>query len=316
VRCPLARQGWHDATVAPDNGSTRTVVVALLANLGIVVAKLAAAVITGSTAMFAETVHSTADAGNSVLLLVAQRRSRRPAAPSGLSRGREAYFWALLAAIGVFVVGAVLAIYDGVRELLNPVGAESFLVAYVVLAIAFLLDLVSFRRARQHLSGEARAQARGLLEHVRLTSDPTTRAVFAEDAAGLTGNVLAALGIALHQATGSAVPDAVAAIGIGLILGGVAVFLVGRNHDFLVGEEVGPAGKERIRAIIAAWPGVVAVRGLVVLFTGPGELLVVARIDIDDDLDGAAVEHLVTGIERELRALEPSIARVDVVPTG
>jgi cation diffusion facilitator family transporter len=313
---PSARQGWHDATVASDNGSTRTVVVALLANLGIVVAKLAAAVVTGSTAMFAETVHSAADTGNSVLLLVAQRRSRRPAAPSGLSRGREAYFWALLAAIGVFVVGAVLAIYEGVRELLNPVEAESFLVAYVVLAIAFLLDLVSFRRARRHLSGEARARARGLLEHVRLTSDPTTRAVFAEDAAGLIGNVLAALGIALHQATGSAVPDAVAAIGIGLILGGVAVFLVWRNHDFLVGQEVAPAGKERIRAIIAGWPGVVAVRGLVVLFTGPGEVLVVARIDIDDDLDGAAVEHLVTGIERELRALEPSIARVDVVPTG
>ena len=310
------RAGWHDEAVASDHESRRTVMVALLANLGVVVAKLTAAVITGSTAMFAETVHSAADTSNSGLLLVAQRRGRRPAAPSGLSRRREAYFWALLAAVGVFVVGAVLAIYEGVRELLNPDQAESFAVAYIVLAVSFLLDLVSFLRANRQLSGEAHALARGLLEHVKLTSDPTTRAVFAEDAAGLTGNLLAATGIALHQATGSAVPDAVAAICIGLVLGTVAVFLVERNRDFLVGEEVAPADTARIRAVIAGWPGVVAVRRLAVVFTGPREVLVVARVDIDDDLDGAAVEQLVSGIERELRALEPAIARVDVVPTG
>jgi cation diffusion facilitator family transporter len=261
-------------------------------------------------------VHSAADTGNSLLLLVAQHRSGRPAASSGLSRGREAYFWALLAAIGVFVVGAVLAVYEGVRELLDPTAAESFVVAYVVLAVAFFLDLVSFLRARRQLSGEARTLARGLLEHVRMTSDPTTRAVFAEDAAALTGNVIAATGIALQQATGSATPDALASIGIGLILGTVAVFLVERNRDFLVGEEVSPAGKQRIRAFIAGWPGVVAVRSLIAIFTGPDEILVSARVDIDDTLDGAAVEHLVSDIERELRGLQPKITQVNVVPTG
>ncbi len=175
---------------------------------------------------------------------------------------------------------------------------------------------MSFLRARRQLSGEAQAQARGLLEHVWMTSDPTTRAVFAEDSAALIGNVLAATGIALNQVTGSVVPDAVAAIGIGLLLGTVAVILIERNHDFLVGQEVAPAGKERIRTFIAGWPGVVAVQRLVVTFIGPDEVLVVARVNIDDDLDGAAVEHLVSGIERELCAREPSIARVDVVPSG
>ena len=261
--------------MASDDESARTVVVALLANLGIVVAKLAAAIITGATAMFAETVHSAADTANSLLLLVAQHRSDRPAAPGALSRGREAYFWALLAAIGVFVVGAVLAVYEGVRELLDPTPAESFVVAYVVLALAFLLDLVSFLRARRQLSAEAQTRARGLLEWVRMTSDPTTRAVFAEDAAALTGNVIAATGIALQQATGSATPDALASIGIGLILGTVAVFLVERNRDFLVGQEVSPAGRQRIRAFIAGWPGVVAVRSLIAIFTGPDEILVI-----------------------------------------
>jgi cation diffusion facilitator family transporter len=302
--------------VASDRESTRTVVVAMLANVGVMLSKLVAAVITGSTAMFAETVHAAADTGNSALLMVAQRQSRPAPAADGLSRGREAYFWALLAAIGVFVVGAVLAVYEGIRELINPTAAESFAVAYVVLAVAFLLDSVSFLRARRHLSSEARALSRGLLEHVRMTSDPTTRAVFAEDSAALVGNLVAAAGIALHQATGSVTPDALASIGIGLILGTVAVFLIGRNHDFLVGEEVAPAGRERIRAVIAGWPGVEAVRGLVVFFSGPDEILVVARVDIDDRLDGAEVERLATGIERELQAREPMIARVDVVPTG
>jgi len=302
--------------VASGDESARTVVVALLANLGIVVAKLTAALITGTTAMFAETVHAAADTGNSLLLLVAQRQSDRPAAPSGLSRGREAYFWALLAAIGVFVVGAVLAVYEGVRALLDPSPAESFVVAYVVLAVAFFLDLVSFLRARRQLSSEAHTRARRLLEQVRVTSDPTTRAVFTEDAAALTGNVIAATGIALQQATGSATPDALASIGIGIVLGAVAVFLVERNRDFLVGQEVGPAGKERISKFIAGWPGVVAVRNLIAIYTGPDEIVVIARVDIDDNLDGAAVEHLVSDIERELRAREPSISRVDVVPTG
>ena len=302
--------------VASGDESARTVVVALLANLGIVVAKLTAALITGTTAMFAETVHAAADTGNSLLLLVAQRQSDRPAAPSGLSRGREAYFWALLAAIGVFVVGAVLAVYEGVRALLDPSPAESFVVAYVVLAVAFFLDLVSFLRARRQLSSEAHTRARRLLEQVRVTSDPTTRAVFTEDAAALTGNVIAATGIALQQATGSATPDALASIGIGIVLGAVAVFLVERNRDFLVGQEVGPAGKERISKFIAGWPGVVAVRNLIAIYTGPDEIVVIARVDIDDSLDGAAVEHLVSDIERELRAREPSISRVDVVPTG
>ena len=296
--------------------SMRTVVVALLANAGIAVAKGVAAAITGSTAMFAETVHSVADTGNEVLLLVAHRRGRRRAEPGTLSRGREAYFWAMLAAIGVFVVGSVIAIFEGIHELIHPIPAESFAVAYVVLVVAFVLEGVSFLRATRQLHGEAAGLDRSLLEHVRLTSDPTTRAVFAEDAAALIGNVLALVGIALHQVTGSVVPDALASIGIGLVLAGVAFFLVERNRDFLVGEEVAPAGKQRIAEALAAWPGVVEVRDLVVTFTGPDEVWVVARVDIDDSLSGAQVEELAAGIERRLVTREPAITRVDIVPVG
>ena len=175
---------------------------------------------------------------------------------------------------------------------------------------------MSFLRATRQLHGEAAGLDRSLLEHVRLTSDPTTRAVFAEDAAALIGNVLALVGIALHQVTGSVVPDALASIGIGLVLAGVAFFLVERNRDFLVGEEVAPAGKQRIAEALAAWPGVVEVRDLVVTFTGPDEVWVVARVDIDDSLSGAQVEELAAGIERRLVTREPAITRVDIVPVG
>jgi cation diffusion facilitator family transporter len=296
--------------------SARTVVVALAANAGVAVAKFAAAVITGSTAMFAETIHSVADTGNEVLLLVGQRRGRRRDSPASPSRGREAYFWALLAAIGVFVVGSVLAVFEGIRELLNPTPATSFAVAYVVLAVAFLLELTSFLRASRQLRREARGLDRDLLEHVRLTSDPTTRAVFAEDAAALVGNVVAAIGIAAHQLTGSVVPDALASIAIGLVLGGVAVFLVERNRDFLVGEEVPEAGKGHIAQFLADQPGIVSVRNLAVSFTGPGEVWVVARVDIDDALTGAEVENLAVDVERTLIAQSPVITRVDLVPVG
>lgn len=305
-----------DPGAEPRGESMRTVVVALLANGGIAVAKGVAAVVTGSTAMFAETVHSVADTGNEVLLLVAHHRGQRRAEPGRISRGREAYFWAMLAAIGVFVVGSVIAIFQGIHELMNPIAAESFAVAYVVLVVAFVLEGLSFLQAARQLRGEAVELDRSLLEHVRLTSDPTTRAVFAEDAAALIGNVLALVGIGLHQVTGSVVPDALASIGIGIVLAGVAFFLVERNRDFLVGEEVGPAGKQRIAEALAAWPGVVEVRDLVVTFTGPDEVWVVARVDVDDGLTGAEVEEMAAGIERRFTEAEPAITRVDIVPVG
>ena len=132
----------------------------------------------------------------------------------------------------------------------------------------------------------------------------------------LIGIVLALVGIALHQVTGSVVPDVLASIGIGLVLAGVAFFLVERNRDFLVGEEVGPAGKQRIADALAAWPGIVEVRDLVVTFTGPDEVWVVARVDLEDTLTGAEVEQLAAGIERQFMQAEPAITRVDIVPVG
>src|SRR5712671_1535252 len=240
-----AARGSHDLFMsvpllrAPRaSESFTTVLVAFGANIVIAAAKSAAAVATGSASLVAEAAYSWADSGNEIFLLIADRRSRRPpdrAHPFG--HGREAYVWSLFAALGLFVAGAVVSVTRGVQELFHPGPAEHFLVGYVVLAVSFVLEGISFLQSVRQARSEAESLQRDVLEHVMATSDPTLRAVFAEDSAALTGLVIAAAGLAAHQLTGSPVPDATGSILIGLLLGSVAVVLINRNRQFLIGEE-------------------------------------------------------------------------------
>jgi cation diffusion facilitator family transporter len=300
----------------PTGESTVTVVVALLANAGIAVAKLMAALLSGSSAMLAESFHAFADTGNEVVLLVAQRASQKPPDQDHpLGHGRAAYFWALIAALGVFVTGSLLSIRQGVLELLQPdERTTSFLVAYIVLAIALVLESISLWRAYQQLRKEAKDLDREFTEHVRLSSDPIARAVFAEDAAAVAGNIIAGIGIALQQLTGSRVPDGVAALLIGLVLAYVAFELARRNGDFLIGRRAPPNVEADVRKAIARVRGVTGVGELLVTFLGPRQLRVLARVNIDDRLDGAQVKALTADIENSLCGESPYIVRVDVVP--
>lgn len=299
------------------DGSRRVVVVALAANLAIAAAKFVAAAVTGSPALLAEAFHSVADSGNELLLGVAEVRGERPPDerhPFG--HGREAYFWSLIAAVAVFVGGSLLSIREGVAELLHPVEVSSFVAGYVVLAVAVTLDGLSFRQAYRQLRREAAGLDRDFGTHFLLTSDPVTRAVFLEDAAAMSGGAVAAAGLALRQATGSHMPDAVAAIVIGLILAYVAVQLTRRNRDFLVGEQAPDQIKARVRETILAQPGVVALTELVVTFVGPRRLWVVGRVDIDDTLTGSDVELLVRTTEQVLQESSETIIRADIVTVG
>ena len=301
----------------PSGESGTTVVVALAANLGIALAKLAAAIISGSSAMLAESFHAMADTGNEVLLLVAQRKSARPPDENHpLGHGRAAYFWALIAALGVFVTGALLSIRQGVLELLHPGEATSFLLAYVVLAIPLVLESISLLRAYRQLRKEATELDREFTEHFWLSSDPIARAVLAEDAAAVAGNVIAGVGIGLRQLTGSRVPDGVAALLIGLVLGYVALELARRNGDFLIGRRAPANIEAQVRRTITALRGVTGIGELLVTFLGPRQLRVLARVDIDDGLSGAQVKSLVAELEDTLCRDSPYIVRVDVVPDG
>jgi cation diffusion facilitator family transporter len=297
--------------------SLGTILVALGVNFAIAVGKLVTGLITGSSALLAEAAHSFADTGNSVILLVADRRGSRPADRAHpLGYGREAYFWALLASVGVFLTGGALSVVEGIRAWLRPEPVVSYLLAYAVLTISLVLESVSLWRAHRQLQKEAGTLSRDLLEHVSLTSDPVTRAVFFEDSAAVAGNVVAIAGVALHQITGSSTFDAVAAIVIGLGLAVVAYELAGRNHDFLVGEEAPEDFRDRIRDVVAEHDGVEGVPELLTMFLGPRKVHVLGRVELADALSEPQVEDLLRAIERDVRGTSDVVARVDLVPTG
>jgi cation diffusion facilitator family transporter len=266
--------------------SMLTVVVALAANGLLAVAKSVAAAFTGSAAMVAEAAHSWADTGNEVFLLVAERQGRRPRdAEHPRGYGRATYIWSLVAAFGLFSAGAVVSLWHGITDLLHPAHepAGTYVANYVVLGIAFVLEGTSFVQATRQVRGAARRLDLHPLRYIDRTSNPTVRAVFLEDSAALVGIVLAAAGIALHQVTGEAYWDAAGSIAIGLLLGVVAVFLMRRNMEYLLGEALSPELRGEVLRRLLEHPEIDRITYLHVEYVGPQRLFVVAAVDLVGD---------------------------------
>jgi cation diffusion facilitator family transporter len=250
-----------------------------------------------------------------VLLLIANRRSARPADDRRpLGYGREVYVWSLLAAIGLFVVGASVSVWHGLSELIGgeQAAGRDYSLSYAVLAIAFVLEGISFLQALRQLRAEAHRLHRDLLEHALETSDPTTRAVFAEDAAALIGIVIATTGIAMHELTEVAAWDAAGSIVIGVLLGAVAVLLIDRNRRFLTGEPGSAELRDAAIARVQQLPDVAKVRYLRLEFVGPKQLFLVASVDLTGDEAESSVARRLRRLERELEA-DPFV--VDAVLT-
>ncbi|GAA4749877.1 cation transporter [Nocardioides endophyticus] len=286
-----------DDPAAPSGGeSLLTVVVALTANAVLAVAKTVAALLTGSAAMVAEAAHSWADAGNEVFLLIAERSGSRPRDeehPRGY--GRATYAWSMIAAFGLFTAGAVVSIWHGVTQLTSESEETSFLVNYVVLGIAFLLEGTSFVQASRQIHGASRRFGMHPLRYVTQTSNPTLRAVFFEDFSALLGILIAVAGIGLHQLTGNAVFDAIGSIAIGVLLAFVAVFLIRRNMDYLLGEAPSAETRSRVIAGILEHPQVERLTYLHLEFVGPSRVFVVAAVDlVGDDTEA----HLAVRLRR------------------
>lgn len=301
-----------------EDESTSTVLVALAANAGIAVAKIVAGLLSGSSAMLAEGAHSVADTTNQVFLLTSLRLGRRPADETHpFGYGKERFFWSLLAAVGIFVTGAVFSIYEGVHGLLEGTGTEEtgYLLSYVVLAVSFVLEGTSWLRAVRQLRREAAARGRRLFEHVRVSSDPTVKTVFSEDSAALVGLLLAAGGLALHQVTDDAAYDSIAAVAIGVLLALVA-YLLGRDtKELLIGEAAPAEARQALRRELAEFDDVERVVEMRTMLVGPSTLLVAARIDVNDDLAAADVEDLSDRIERELKERHPQLSEVYLAVT-
>lgn len=288
--------------------SIATVLIALGANLLIAVAKTFAAALTGAASMVAEAAHSWADTGNEVFLYIAARRSTKAADPKHpYGYGRDAYVWSLFAAFGLFTIGAGVSIMHGIQELIDPEPADRFVISYVVLGIAFVLEGTSFLQATRQSRREAAASHRDLLDHVMSTSDPTLRAVFFEDAAALIGLVIAFAGILAHQLTGSAVPDAVGSILVGVLLAVVAILLIRQNRRFLVGVAVDPELRAAALGRLLEHPAIAQVTYLHIEFVGPGRVFLVAAVDLDGDTAEHEVAATLNEIEDEL-AKSPRVA--------
>jgi cation diffusion facilitator family transporter len=286
-----------------------TVVLAFLANILVAIAKTVAAVITSSASMVAEAAHSWADAGNEIFLLIADRRGAKTKdARHPLGYGRNAFVWSLIAAFGIFTAGSIVSIMHGIQELSDTGPVESPVVAYIVLGIAFVLEGTSFTQAMVRSRRLAQERGSSTWDFVLETSDTTLRAVFFEDSAALIGLVLAGGSILLHQLTGVAAWDAIGSILVGILLGVVAVILIGRNIAFLVGTSVSPALRSRVGTALLGMDDIERVTYLHIEYVGPNRLFLVAEVD----LAGDAREH---DVARRLREVERRIEAHDAVET-
>jgi cation diffusion facilitator family transporter len=278
-----------------------TVVLAFFANLVVALGKSVAAALTGSASMTAEAAHSWADVGNEVFLLVADRRGAgRADKLHPLGYGREAYFWSTIAAFGLFTAGAIVSITHGVQELLDPEPATDYWIAYLVLGVSAVLEGISFTQALRQSRAGARNRGVHTLRFVLDSSNPTLRAVFAEDAAALVGLAIAFLGVLLHQVTGSPAWDAIGSILVGVLLGIVAIVLIDRNRRFLVGQGVSGEVRETVIDLLLERPSVDRVTYVHVEYVGPDRVFLVAAVDLRGDETESNVAIVLRRIEREL----------------
>jgi cation diffusion facilitator family transporter len=297
--------------------SRTTVLIALAANSGIAVAKLIAGLAGGSSAMLAEGAHSIADTTNQLFLLGSLRFAQRePDEQHPFGYGKERFLWTFMAAIFIFVGGALFSIYEGVSKLMEGAGEPpKYGLTYGVLVLALVLEGASLLRALRQTRSDADRADREIAHYVRTSRDPTTKTVVFEDSAAVAGVLLALIGVGLHQLTGSAAPDAIAAILIGLLLGVVAVGLWRDTRGLLIGEAALPEERERLVAVLCEHPQVDHVVELMTMAMGPDSLLVAVRLDLADGLGSDEVESLAAELERAMRDAVPAARHVFIDPT-
>jgi cation diffusion facilitator family transporter len=296
--------------------SAGTVIVAGLANLAIAIAKLIGGLISHSSAMLSEAAHSVADTVTEVFLFIALKRGEKPPDekhPFGY--GRETYFWAFIASLATFLVGAGFSFYQGITTIIEREQQGDPMVSYIVLAVSFVLEGISFLKAVRQVRGAARKWGVSPTGYLSRTTDTTVKAVTFEDAAALVGLVLAALGLFLEEMTGDPLWDGAAAIAIGLLLLVVAFVLARANKSLLIGQSASPQIEAELKAEIAAMPHVDGVPLLLTSVIGPGKILVAAKVDFDDTSTVADVERTADEVEKRLVQRHEGVQYVFLDPT-
>lgn len=288
---------------AADSKTRVTVLIALAANLVIAVAKAVGGLLSGSPALLSEAAHSVADSLNEIFLLASLKRSRKaPDSDHPFGYGKERYFWALLAAVGIFVMGGCFSVFQGVQALGSDEneGSTGYIVGLIVLAVALVAEGTSLTRALIQL----RASKKGAAQ------DPTLRTVLAEDSTAVLGVVLAMLGMALHWITGNIVWEASASFAIGALLVYIAYRLGSEARAQLIGETVDKETVRRIRGLLDEQPEIDNVAALLTMKLGLDSALVAARVDLSPGMDSERVELVCERIKRDVTRTWPEADQV------
>lgn len=285
-------------------GGTRAILAAMLANLGIAITKFFAFLVSGSSSMLAESVHSVADSGNQVLLLIGGQRSKRAATPEHpFGYGRERYLYAFVVSIVLFAVGGLFSMYEGVHKIRHPEELTNIVVPIVVLLVAIGLEGFSLRTAVV----ESNKVRRGLswVQFVRRAKAPELPVVLLEDVGALIGLVLALAGVGLTAITGDAVWDGLGTVAIGTLLIVIAIVLGIETKSLLLGEGALPSDVDAIRAALLDGVDIKRVIHMKTLFLGPEELLVAAKITLSSSASVADVAKAINDAEARIRASVP-----------
>ncbi len=295
------------------SSSRKVILAALVGNALIAVTKFGAAVVTGSSAMLSEGIHSLVDTGNQVLLLHGLRRAQRPPEPGfPFGHGKEIYFWSFVVAILIFAVGAGVSIYEGIRHLLHPVHVTNPTINYLVLGAAFLFEGAAWLFAWKAFN-RSRGR-RSVIEAVNRGKDPSLFLVLFEDSAAMAGIVVAFLGIYLGQVTGSPYFDGAASVIIGLILGATAWWLALETKGLLIGESADPEVVDGIRRLAASCEEIEHVNEALTLHMGPEYILVTLSVDFVDWASAEQVENVCAVLSAEIKREFPLVKRVFVEP--
>ncbi len=291
-------------------GSQKVVLTALVGNFTITLIKFAVALLSMSSAMLAEAIHSLADTGNQILLLVGIRRSKKP--PDELhpfGYGPEQYFWSFVVAIMLFFIGAIVSLYEGIHKIQNPQPIERAWLVYLILAISFLLDgfalLVAWREFNR-----TRRQDEGIFMAVRRSKDTNVVVCLLEDSAALVGLSLAFLGVVISELTGIAAFDAIGSMAIGVLLAAVAFVLAREVKDLLIGEAASPANRKAIYETIRKFDQVQAIGQVLTMHLAPKKILVTMDLEFEDGLSTDEIENVIDGLEEAIKKRVPAVDRI------
>jgi cation diffusion facilitator family transporter len=296
-----------------SEGGTKAVVAALAANVGIAITKFGAFAVTGSSSMLSEAIHSVADSGNQVLLLLGGRRALRDADEQHqFGYGRVRYVYAFVVSIVLFLLGGLFSVYEGWHKIHAPEPLTDPAIAFAVLGIAIVLEAFSFRTAVREANHSRGSNS--LWRFVRDARQPELPVVLLEDFGALVGLVFAVIGVSLAVITGDGRWDGVGALAIGTLLLVIAVFLALEMSSMLVGESAQPEQTAAIRAAIESEPLVASIIHLRTLHTGPDEILVAAKIAVDHDDTAAQVADAIDGAEARIREVVPQARWIYLEP--